>query len=151
MLVYVVTLLYEEKISFDLIIPRNINFQSYNNDHYSKLSLPFYIVQFCESQKRISCCSDHFIVFPTQTAAHYTIHHNCAVSHSTCKHSKDCSGIMVDNQAYVDTASCLQNDSYNKILNFGTPSVEHSVIRVLDTLAIYMICLASIKISWPFF
>ena len=31
---------------------------------------------------------------------------------------------MVDNQAYVDIASFLQNDSYNKILRFGTPSVD---------------------------
>jgi len=79
------------------------------------------------------------------------IHHNCTVLHSTSKHFNDCCGVMVDNQAYVDIASFLQNDSYNKILKFGTPSVEHSEIGVLDTLIIYMICLPSIKISLPLF
>jgi len=87
---------------------------------------------------------------PTQTAAHCTVH-NRTILHSTRKHFNDCSGIMVDDQTYVDTASFLQNDSYNKILKFGTPSVEHSVSWVLDTLIIYMICLPSIKISLPLF
>jgi len=150
MLVYVVMLLYEEKICFDLLISRNINFQPYNNDHYSKLSPPFYMCN-SVSLKRISCCSDNFIMCPTQKAAHCTIHRNCTVLHSTCKHFNDCSGVMVDNQAYVDIATFLQNDSYNKILKFGTPSVEHSVIGVLDTLIIYMICLPSSKISFPLF